>query len=155
MNPQVVDWAAIPGPRWYRPDAVPEAFANLLGSTRNDLDQGGGVRSAVGNDHAGTLYPAAVAGTDVLLEIIAKHPGPPRNAALGVLLDWWGCFQPEPGFESYTDQKGQTIDVIEAIVERVRQAVDPLRVIAEQDPNARGLIRELIRAQGQGWMLIE
>lgn len=155
MNSQAVNWAAIPGPRWYRPEAVPEAIANLLRTTRNDLDQGGGIRSAVGSDHAGTLYPAAVAGTDVLLEIIAKHPGPPRNAALGVLLDWWGTFQPEPGFESYIDQKGERIYVIAAIVERVRQAVDPLRAIAEQDSNARGLIRELIRAQGQGWMLIE
>jgi hypothetical protein len=155
MNPQAIDWAALPGPRWYRPEAVAEAFANLLTTTPNDLDQGGGIRSAVGNDHAGTLYPAAVTGTDVLLEIIANHPGPPRNTALGVLLDWWGCFQPEPGFESYTDQKGETIYVIAAIVGRVRQAVGLLQVIAEQDSNARGLIRELIRAQSQGWMLIE
>ncbi|MGV9382067.1 hypothetical protein ACWDRB_40085 [Nonomuraea sp. NPDC003707] len=155
MHPQAVDWASIPGPRWYRPEAVAEAFANLLRCTCNDLNQGGGVRSVVGNDHAGTLYPAAVAGTDVLLEIIVKHPGPPRQAALCVLLDWWGCFQPEPGFEAYTGQQGETIDVIAAIVERVGQATGALRMIAERDPNTRGLIRELIRAQSQGWTLIE
>ncbi|WP_327108515.1 hypothetical protein [Nonomuraea glycinis] len=155
MNPQAVDWAAIPGPKWYQPETVAEAFAALLRSTRDDLDQGHGIRSAVGNDHAGTLYPAAVAGTDALLEIIARRPGPPRQTALCVLLDWWGCFQPEPGFESYADQKGETIDVIAAIVWRVGQAASALQVIAEQDSNARGLIRRLIEAQNQGWTLIE
>jgi hypothetical protein len=109
----------------------------------------------VGNDHAGTLYPAAVAGTDVLLEIITEHPGLPRQTALCVLLDWWGCIQPEPGYESYTDHEGETIDVITAIVERVRQAVGTPQTIAEQDSNARGLARELLRAQGQGWTLTE
>jgi hypothetical protein len=155
MSPQAVDWAAIPGPRWYQPETVADAFAALLRSTRNDLDQGHSIRSAVGNDHAGTLYPAAVAGTDVLLEIITEHPGSPRQTALCVLLDWWGCFQPEPGFESYTDHEGEMVDVITAIVERVGQAVGTLQVIAEQDSNAHGLIRKLIRAQSQGWMLIE
>ncbi|MFC5822192.1 hypothetical protein [Nonomuraea harbinensis] len=155
MSSQTVDWAAIPGPRGYQPETVAEAIATLLRSTCNDLDQGHGIRSAVGNDHAGTLYPAAVAGTDVLLEIITEHPGPPRQTALCVLLDWWGCFQPEPGFESYTDHEGETIDVITAIVERVGQAIGTLEVIAEQDSNARGLIGELIRAQNQGWKLID
>ncbi|MFC4118367.1 hypothetical protein [Nonomuraea zeae] len=155
MNPQAVDWAAIPGPRWYQPEIVAEAFATLRRSARSDLDQEGGIRSAVGNDHAGTLYPAAVTGTDVLLEIITEHPGPARQAALCVLLDWWGCFQPEPGFESYTDHEGETIDVITAIVERIGQAVGTLQMIAEQDLNARGLIRKLIRTQNKGWVLIE
>lgn len=155
MEPQAVDWAAIPGPRWYRPETVADAFTALLRSTRDDLDRGGGIRSAVGNDHAGTLYPAAVAGTDVLLEVVTEHPGLPRQTALCVLLDWWGCFQPEPGYESFTDHEGETIDVITAIVARVEQAVGTLKTIAEQDSNARGLARELLRAQSQGWALTE
>ncbi|MFI9556181.1 hypothetical protein [Nonomuraea endophytica] len=155
MNPQVMDWAAIPGPKWYQPETVAEAFAALQRSTHDGPDQGARIRSTVGNDHAGTLYPAAVAGTDVLLEIITDCPGPPRQAALCVLLYWWGCFQPEPGYESYTDQQGETIEVIPAIVERVGQAVGTLQLIAEQDSNARALIRELITAQNQGWTLVE
>ncbi|NUW32369.1 hypothetical protein HTZ77_13140 [Nonomuraea sp. SMC257] len=155
MNPQAVDWAAIPGPTWYRPEDVVKAFADLLASPpREDLDEGHGIRSAVGNDHAGTLCPAAVAGTDVLLGVIADHPGPPRQIALCVLLDWWGCFHPEPGFETYTGQEGETIDVITAIVERVGRATGALRAIAERDPHAGGLIRELIAAHGQGWTVV-
>ncbi|MFI6906960.1 hypothetical protein ACIBKY_37270 [Nonomuraea sp. NPDC050394] len=151
MNPQAVDWAAIPGPEWYQPETVPEAFAAL----RRDMEHGGRIRSVIGNDHAGTLCPAAVAGTDVLLEIIAERPGPPRQIALCVLLDWWGCFQPEPGFETFIGPGGETVDVIAAIVERVGRAAGTLRVISERDSNARGLIRDLLRAQSQGWTIIE
>ncbi|WP_155343170.1 hypothetical protein [Acrocarpospora pleiomorpha] len=107
----------------------------------------------MGNDHAGTLYPAAVAGTDVLLHIIATCPGPPRNAALWVLLDWWGCFQPEPGFESYIDQDGHRVKVIPAIIERVEQAPDIMCVIGEHDTSARGLVRRLLRNLERGWVL--
>lgn len=153
MNPRAVEWAAIPGPLWYQPETVAEAFASLINTARGGHDPGHAVRSAVGNDHAGTLYPAAVIGTDVLLDIIARYPGPPRNIALGVLLDWWGCFQPEPGFESYIDQVGQTVHVIPAIVRRVRLAVGTLQGIAEQDAGARRLIQELITVQHQGWVL--
>ncbi|MFI6389314.1 hypothetical protein [Nonomuraea sp. NPDC050540] len=151
MNPQAVDWAAIPGPEWYRPEAVPEAFAAL----RGDREQGTHIRSVIGNDHAGTLYPAVVAGTDVLLGIIAEHPGPARQTALCVMLDWWGCFQPEPGFETFIGAEGESVDVIAAIVERVGRAAGTLRVIAERDSNARSLIRELLKAQSQGWTIVE
>ncbi|MET8864359.1 hypothetical protein ABZW11_15580 [Nonomuraea sp. NPDC004580] len=155
MDPQAVDWAAIPGPRWYQPETVADAFTALLRGAGNDLNSGSGIRSTLGNDHAGTLYPAAVAGTDVLLKIVTEHPGVPRQAALWVLLDWWGCFLPEPGYEVYTGRDGNTIDVIAAIIERVRQTVETLEAIAEQDAGARGLVRKLLRAQGQGWALTD
>ncbi|MCG5216925.1 hypothetical protein [Streptosporangium sp. KLBMP 9127] len=151
MDPLAVEWAAIPGPRWYQPETVTAAFADLAKAIHSDTDQGAGVRSAVGNDHAGTLYPAAVTGTDVLLGIISDRTGPPRDIALSILLDWWGCFQPEPGFESYMDPAGQTVDLIPAIVQRVEQAAETLQAIAEQDTNARGAVRELVRLMNQGW----
>ncbi|MBE3016342.1 hypothetical protein IL992_45460 [Microbispora sp. NEAU-D428] len=155
MDLRSVDWAAIPGPKWYSPQCVAEAFRALMRTTWADQDRGSGIRSAVGNDHAGTLYPAAVAGTDVLLHIISTCPGAPRNAALCVLLDWWGCFQPEPGFEAYTDQDGHRVEIIPAIMQRVEQAADTMRVIAEHDTRARGLVRELLRSLNRGWVVEE
>jgi hypothetical protein len=151
VNPQVVDWAAVPGPAWYRPDTVEQAFAGLLRASLRDEDYGGGVRSAVGNDHAGTLYPAAVAATEVLLGIIAERPDGPRRAALSVLLDWWGVFHPEPGFEAFTDTDGRTVHVVPAIVERIRQAAPVLEEVAAHDPGNRRLVRELTAALGRGW----
>ncbi|MEW9554547.1 hypothetical protein [Nonomuraea sp. NPDC050783] len=155
MDLQFVDWAAIPGPKWYSPQCVVEAFRALMRTTWADKDRGGGIRSVVGNDHAGTLYPAAVAGTDVLLHVISTCPGAPRNTALCVLLDWWGCFQPEPGFEAYTDQDGHRVEVIPAIMQRVEQAADTMRTIAEHDTQARGLVRELLRSLDRGWTVEE
>lgn len=152
---QWVNWAAIPGPQWYSPHCAAEAFRALIRTTWGGEDPGRGIRSAVGNDHGGTLYPAAVAGTGVLLHIIIDCPGAPRNAALCVLLDWWGCFQPEPGFEAYTDQNGNRVEVIPAIMRQVGQAADTLRVIAEHDTQARGLIRELLRSLDRGWTVEE
>ncbi|MFD8532443.1 hypothetical protein ACFV0L_34010 [Streptosporangium canum] len=60
------------------------------------------LRYAVTNDHAGTLYPAAVPATGVLLRSIDKRLGAPRQEALNTLLDWWGWLS-EPGFETYAD----------------------------------------------------
>jgi hypothetical protein len=94
-------------------------------------------------------------GTSVLLEIIADYPGAPRNAALNILLDWWGCFLPEPGFESFTDQHGETIELILAIVQRVTQAAETLHTIVEQDTNARGPARELLKLMTGGWTIGE
>jgi hypothetical protein len=73
------------------------------------------MRSAVGNDHAGTVYPAATAVAAEMLDIIATRPGRPRRAALDVLLDWWTSVVAEPGYETYLDEAGQTVHVVVAI----------------------------------------
>ena len=153
MDPDAVDWASIPGPVWYRPEDVPRAFRDVIRATWKDREAGHDIYSAVGNDHAGTLYPAAVLGTDVLLHIIAAGPGMPRNTALAVLLDWWGGFTPEPGWETYTDPAGQRVEIIPAIIGRVAASADVLRKIAEEDTQARGLVRALLRGLSRGWVL--
>ncbi|GAA1024870.1 MULTISPECIES: hypothetical protein [Amycolatopsis] len=56
------DWHALPGPTWYRPAEAAAAAGDLAKSASAD-DAASAVRrlvDAVGNDHAGTLYPAAV-----------------------------------------------------------------------------------------------
>jgi hypothetical protein len=39
------------------------------------------MRFAAGNDHAGTIYPAGVAATAAMLELIDLHPGDTRRTA--------------------------------------------------------------------------
>lgn len=111
-----LDWSAVPGPAWYRPEAAAGAVQALAAAVSADgaaLAVGRFV-DAVGNDHRGTLYPAAVPAVHVLLKVIRDLPGKPRIEALGVLLDWWGCFAPEPGY-TLQDDDGRPVEVTEAV----------------------------------------
>ncbi|MCO5973078.1 hypothetical protein [Actinoallomurus soli] len=112
------------------------------------------LRYAVSNDHAGTLYPAAVPATALLLEVIADQPGPARMEALYALLDWWGCFVADPECGIHDDPERGLVDVREGVVERVRAAADMLRRVAK-DPSAGGhhrpVVRELLQNLDAGW----
>lgn len=57
-----VDWFAVPGPIWYRPEAAAGAVQDLATAVSADgaALAVGRLVDAVGNDHRGTLYPAAV-----------------------------------------------------------------------------------------------
>jgi hypothetical protein len=90
------------------------------------------VQVAVGNPHRGSLYPAAVPMTDLLLLIAREYPGRPRAVALNVLEDWWGLFEVEPKSEA---------GVIPAIVERITAA----RPFLESIPDAEDLLEEMTR----------
>jgi hypothetical protein len=152
----MVDWGRIPGTRWYRPEDVQVAVEALTRfvSAGQAVRALADLRSAVSNDHAGTLYPAAVPATSVFLRVIGDCPGPPRQEALNTLLDWWGCFRPEPGFEIYEDPSSGSVALIEGITSRVRGAVDVLHRVVDDPsgggghrPGARLLLAKLDR----GW----
>ncbi|MFS1305046.1 hypothetical protein [Streptosporangium longisporum] len=63
---------------------------------------------------------------------------------MNALLDWWGCFCPEPGFETYEDPSTGSVGLIEGIVRRVRDATDMLRRVAD-DPSGGGGHRPGVR----------
>lgn len=112
------------------------------------------LRYAVSNDHAGTLYLAAVPATTLFLEVIANQPGPARREALDTLLDWWGLFVAAPECEIYDDPEGGPVDVCEGIAGKVRMAADMLRRVSE-DPSAGGhhrpAAKELLRNLDADW----
>ncbi|MFE6610109.1 hypothetical protein [Amycolatopsis sp. NPDC057786] len=148
MNPG--NWSALPGPEWYRPAEAAGAVATLETPASKDSSAAlavGRLAGAVSNDHAGTLYPAAVPAVTVLLRVVRDRPGKPRAEALTVLLDWWGCFAPEPGYASYRDEDDQPVDLVEAIEHRIRAAADVLRTIADDRSDsgpARKMAKELL-----------
>jgi hypothetical protein len=144
-------WASVPGPKYYDPQKARDAFAYLAEPGCNPRWAASSIRAAVGNDHAGTLYPAAVAATSRLLEVIQAGPGRPREAALHVLLDWWGMFQPEPGYEKFTEPSGRTVELLPAVIKVGRTARALLTGIVADDPSARKLARELIKRIDAGW----
>ena len=151
---QDIVWSVIPGPPEYRPDRVATAFQALLVPHGDDwADAATMMRCAVGNDHGGTIYPAAVAATEAMLDIIEAHPGRPRRTALGVLLDWWASFDPEPGYEEYLDTTGQRVDVLAAMQRTVLDASQALEQVSadRNDTVSDGLAAELLTCARSGW----
>ncbi|MEV6868579.1 hypothetical protein AB0M44_47360 [Streptosporangium subroseum] len=153
---EMVDWGRIPGTRWYRPEDAQVAVEALTRSVSagQAVRALADLRSAVSNDHAGTLYPAAVPATSVFLRVIGDWPGPPRQEALNTLLDWWGCFQPEPGFETYEDPSSGSVALIEGITSRVHDAADVLHRVVDDPSEGRGhrpSARLLLAKLDRGW----
>jgi hypothetical protein len=158
MGPgEAVDWALIPGTRWYRPElAAAAADALARAETPGRAVQAvADLRYAVSNDHAGSLYPAAVPAAGMFVRVILEEPGEPRSYALSTLLDWWGCFGPEPGFEVYVDPAGRPVEITEGIMRRVRQAADALERLASGFPAGeyRRAVTEVLRLLDRGWVI--
>ncbi|MGV9294765.1 hypothetical protein [Amycolatopsis sp. NPDC003676] len=140
------DWHALPGPTWYRPAEAAAAARDLAKSASAD-DAASAVRrlvAAVGNDHGGTLYPAAIPAVRILLGVVRDRPGKPRIAALNTLLDWWGCFVPEPGYDSYRGHDGQPVDLIDAVEREIRSAAGTLRTLTCPDDGAGEMAEDLL-----------
>src|SRR5580698_6014032 len=128
------DWMRAPGPPGYEP-ARARAAAEALTRAASPGQASRAVadlRFAVSNDHRGSLYPAAVPAAGVFPRVIGTMPGSPREEALSALLDWWGTFRPEPGFETYDDPVTGTAEITEGIMRQVRDAVPVLRRVAEE-----------------------
>jgi hypothetical protein len=133
---------------------VATAFRALLAPRANDwADAATMMRFAVGNDHGGTIYPAAVAATAAMLDIIKVHPDRPRHTALGVLLDWWASFDPEPDYEEYLDAAGERVDVVASMRHTVLGAAHVLERVAtdRRDAVGGGLAAELLTCARSGW----
>ena len=150
-----MEWAHIPGPRWYRPELAAAAADALVraGTSGEAVQAVADLRYAVSNDHAGSLYPAAVPAASVLVQVILERPGEARAYALSTLLDWWGTFGPEPGFEIYDDPAGGPAEIPEGIMRRVRQAAAALKLLAVGEN--RRAINEVLRLLDQGWVVDE
>jgi hypothetical protein len=96
-----IDWASFEGPKWYRPSEVPSSLRAMMNaSSEEDARHAyNRVLSAVGNNHAGTIYPAAAEAVPFILETALRGTQWPRWSALEVLIELLS-FDAEPGFES-------------------------------------------------------
>ncbi|GAA4528041.1 hypothetical protein [Amycolatopsis samaneae] len=151
-----VDWTRIPGPERYRPERA-AAAERALADAATEYRAGRAVadlRHEVSNDHAGSLYPAAVPATSVFVQVILERPGEPRYWALTTLLDWWGLFRPEPGFPGYPDPEAGPVEITEGIVLRVREKAPELaRLAGDPRTDRRKDIAELLRCVHRGWVV--
>lgn len=138
-----VAWEEFAGPTDYRPRAAEQAAAVLANdevSPERHARAVGELCGAVSNDHAGTLFPAAVPATSVLVQAATRHPGLPREEALATLIDWCD-FEPEP-------LPGDAQDLKADFATNLRSALDDLvDVAADRQDGGDGprLARKLLR----------
>jgi len=149
-----VDWARIPGPAGYEPARARTAAEALTraASPEQAARAVADLRYAVSNDHRGSLYPAAVPAVSIFLPVIDTMPGSPREEAFVALLDWWGTFLAEPGFETYDDPLAGPVAITDGIMRQVGDAVPMLRRIAEEKARQhRRAVMALVHGLDAGW----
>lgn len=135
-----VDWAAYripPSPLGYTPERVPRAFRRLsaASSWAEASTAHGQMLFAVGNNHAGYLYPAAVPAAPLLTRIVREQSGWTRWAALETLIEFLSFSIDR---EEFTDPTGALVRTKEAIVEAVLEIHDEVeRLGAARSVGAR------------------
>jgi len=116
---EAVDWARFEGPPWYRPDEVPVALRALAGAVSPEAGRAAydAVLFAIGNNHAGRLYPAAAAAVPFVVEVATTGHGYSRYAALDILIDVLSAFEAEDGFGALPNGRPLMHAVAEPIVD--------------------------------------
>jgi hypothetical protein len=126
------DWAAYgipPAPLGYSAERVSSAFRRLLGASSwaEAATAYGEMLFAVGNNHAGYLYPAAVRAAPLLARIIREGSGWSQWAAMEILIEFLSF---DVDREEFTDPAGILVRTKEAILRAVLEIHDDLERLA-------------------------
>jgi len=110
---RAVNWDKYNGPEFYDQESVIESLIHL---SKNDVSMApegldNKVHSALGNNHAGTYYPAILEAADLLIEIEMKSNSKRVRKCAYAILNNLYYFRAEVG--SYT---GHSIEEVEAFV---------------------------------------
>jgi hypothetical protein len=114
-------WERFAGPEHYDPERARQSLRRLVlvegkaaaEAAYNDVLFG------IGNNHAGSYYPAALCAVPLLVQISALGRPWPRDGALEVLTDLLTSFQPEPGYEDF---EGEPVNLAQTLCEAMKQA---------------------------------
>ena len=90
IDPKSISWSSYRGPNGYAPEKVPLCLESLesLSSDSGLQRTYDNVLSTIGNNHAGTLYEAAVHAVDFVIEIaLHASTASARGCALEILTD--------------------------------------------------------------------
>lgn len=146
MNPEedLIDWSAIPGSEWYRPENVAKAIAGI----RNCDPTAPDILYQVANNHAGELYPAAVTATPILLNIALHSEN--QVAAMQALsaLDTLVWFRAEPPFQTAIHE-GVELPLDKAIRQLVEASRTQLTTLANRDQSLRKIVFMLLESIDQ------
>ena len=124
------EFAAYPQPSWNAATSVDAALDGLI-MVKSETEAAKAhevLLNALGNNHAGTYYPVAIAVVPHLGTQLELGEPWPEHAAVEVLLDLAGSFEPEPGYELLTVPNVQDrLHVRRELLAQVRLLVPVLR----------------------------
>lgn len=103
MPDNSVDFSGYPQPEWNGPDSV-EVALNLVIQAHDEESSSSAYNKllyAVGNNHAGTYYPVALAVMPSLEAIVRGGKPWPQRTVLEALIDLFSSFEPEPGYDTF------------------------------------------------------
>lgn len=123
------DWSIYSGPEYYEPQKVPKAIIDLISLNLEDsYDQVyNNFLFAIGNNHAGTYYPAILGTLKYIIEIALNNDPDmaiSRACALNILIDLYCSFGAEVG-----DYKNLSHKELEIIVTRDIESMLPKLVL--------------------------
>jgi hypothetical protein len=105
------EWSSFSGSPWYKPEEVAPALERLANLEKKDQAENVGhiILSTIGNDHAGTYYPAIESALDIIIAIAEQEENQiSKTCALGILYDLT-CFEADlEGYTSTTKNKLET-----------------------------------------------
>ena len=133
-------------PPWSSADEI-EAAVRALASASRKTDQAAyrRVLFAIGNNHARTYWPAALALIPRLEDILLEGTEVARTRALSILLDLIYLFAPEPGFERIETPRGPRplAELVRAELGRLERAIERIEA-STSSPREQRLADEIL-----------
>ena len=147
-----VDWSSFSGPSGGVPhdlSKVPRALRMLSEATTAEeaSEASTHLLYTIGNNHAGALYPAAVAAMPFVIAIARRTELVWASyAALDVLVDIVSCLGPDEGCNVVVRPNGTAVGLMYAVFEPIRQAENEFRLLANESlpQQLRGILGELL-----------
>jgi hypothetical protein len=139
-----VDWNAFPGPTYFRADDIPRALRQLDSPSGDRHQAGSACAFAYGNDHAGTLYPAAPHAVPFLAWFVA-HGRPWARMAAAAALEDGIFFCGDHEFPTTITAAGDAVAVEDAFRAAIRAEVEAI-LAAVDTPETRSAVGQLLAA---------
>jgi hypothetical protein len=142
-----VDWSELSQPEWNQPGAIPDALRELAAAADEDAARNSynRVLFALGNNHAGTYYPAAVVAVPFLGEILEHGADWPRETVLDILIDYSSSFGPELGETNGSDGSAEQVEAaMRESIAKLRSVVEVIATSPDAPQRLRTLARELL-----------
>ena len=141
-----VDWSSFNGPEYYDSEKAKQSLFSLV-LLENEIDNSATyneVLFCIGNNHAGTYYPAAYEAVKIISEILKESPSEiSRNCALEIFIDLYCAFEPEMvGYTHFSFEELQSYvsQEIESLDSKLREMVS----LSNESDRNKNLANELL-----------